>query len=120
VGLEMLRMIDEDPGVYARLQGRGLKVAEGLRDAAQYAGVAATVNQVGSMFTLFFSEVPVTDYSTAKTSDTARFGAFFRAMLDRGVYLPPSQFEAAFLSDAMTDADIEVLLGSAREALRAG
>ena len=80
----------------------------------------ATANQVGSMFTLFFSEGPVTDYASAKRSDTARFARFFRGMLERGIYLPPSQFEAAFVSTIDGVDVIDVTLGAAREALRAG
>lgn len=117
-GLETLKMIEEEPGLYARLETRGRQIAEGLRAAAREAGVPTTLNQVGSMFTLFFTDQPVTDYASAKTSDTARFAAFFRRMLEQGVYLPPSQFEAAFLSAVMTDADAELLLRAAREALR--
>lgn len=118
-GLEMLTMIGEDPDVYTRLERRGEAIAAGLRAAAESAGVAATVNQIGSMLTLFFTADPVTDYTSAKGSDTVRFGAFFRAMLERGVYLPPSQFEAAFLSDAISDADAAHLLTAAEEALSA-
>jgi glutamate-1-semialdehyde 2,1-aminomutase len=117
-GLETLRMIEEDPGLYARLEERGRQVAEGLRDALSEAGIEGTINQVGSMFTLFFTPTPVTDYASAKTSDTARFGRFFGAMLGGGVYLPPAQFEAAFLSDAMGDEEIDLLLEAARQSLR--
>lgn len=117
-GLETLRMVEEDPGVYERLEQKGSKAAAGLRDAAAAAGIPATVNQLGSMFTLFITPQPVTDYASAKTSDAVRFGAFFRGMLARGVYLPPSQFEAAFLSAVMTDEDIDRLISAAREALR--
>jgi glutamate-1-semialdehyde 2,1-aminomutase len=78
-----------------------------------------TVNRVGSMFTFFFTEGPVTDYESAKRSDTTRFGRFFRAMLERGIYLAPSQFEAAFLSVAHTDEDIARTLVAAREAFQA-
>ncbi len=117
-GLETLRMIEEDALVYQRLERRGAQIADGFRRAAAEAGVPATVNQVGSMLTLFFSDSPVTDYTTAKQSDTAKFAAFFRAMLERGVYLPPSQFEAAFLSDAMTGVDAEFLLNAACESMK--
>ena len=72
------------------------------------------------MFTFFFTNGPVTDWETAKVSDAARFGRFFRAMLERGIYLAPSQFEAAFLSAAHTDADIDATIGAAREAFAAG
>ncbi len=75
------------------------------------------LNRVGSMWTLFFTAGPVTDYDTAKTSDTAKFGRFFWAMMDRGVYLPCSQFEAAFNSVLHGDKEIEQTLAAAKEAL---
>jgi glutamate-1-semialdehyde 2,1-aminomutase len=75
-----------------------------------------TGNRVGAMFTFFFTDQPVTDWESAKRSDTARFGRFFRAMLDRGIYLAPSQFEAAFLSAAHTDDDIQRTIDAARDA----
>jgi glutamate-1-semialdehyde 2,1-aminomutase len=95
----MLRHIRKNPDLYARLETNA---------AALCAGMPAelTVNRVGSMFTLFFTQTPVTDFETAKTSDTARFGKFFHHLLERGIYFPPSQFEAAFLSTAHTEADI--------------
>ena len=89
----------------------------GLRDAAGEAGVAATVNRVGSMMTAFFGEAPVTGWDTAKQADTARYGRFFRAMLEAGVYLAPSQFECAFVSFAHSDADIERTIEAARRAM---
>jgi glutamate-1-semialdehyde 2,1-aminomutase len=95
----------------------GAKLAEGLREAARNVQVPVVVNQVGSMITVFFTDAPaVTDYTGAKTSDTQRFGVWFRGLLERGIYWPPSQFEAAFLSVAMTDNDIEELLKAARAA----
>jgi len=75
------------------------------------------VQRVGSMLTLFFNDTPVTDYDTAKSSDTTKFAKFFWAMMDRGVYLPCSQFEAAFVSVAHTEADINRTVAAAREAL---
>jgi len=80
--------------------------------------VPATVNRVGSMMTTFFTEGPVRDYAAARRSDTARYAAFFRAMLARGIYLAPSQFEAAFLSEAHTSGDISATVAAAEEALR--
>ena len=117
-GLAMLSLLRESGGsVYARLETVGARVAEGLRQAARNANVPVVVNQVGSMLTPFFTDASaVTDYATAKTSDTARFGRWFRALLDAGVYWPPSQFESAFLSAIMTDADIEFLLQAAEKA----
>jgi glutamate-1-semialdehyde 2,1-aminomutase len=98
-GLAMLRHIRGNPGLYDRLEAKAAALCTGLPDEV-------TVNRVGSMFTLFFTKTPVTDYETAKTSDTARFGRFFHHLLENGVYFPPSQFEAAFLGTAHTDEDI--------------
>ena len=104
----MLRYIQDNPGLYAELDAK----AQRLQQAAP-AGI--TVNRVGSMFTWFFTDQPVTDYESAKRSDTARFKKFCHAMLDRGIYLPPSQFEAAFVSTAHTDADIDCTVTAAQE-----
>jgi glutamate-1-semialdehyde 2,1-aminomutase len=111
-GLAALRHLKAHPEIYQRLE-----MAAGELCAAAPAGV--TVNRVGSMFTFFFTDGPVTDYESAKRSDTARFGRFFRAMLERGIYLAPSQFEAAFVSAAHTDEDIERTIAAAREAFQA-
>jgi glutamate-1-semialdehyde 2,1-aminomutase len=105
------------PGTYARLEQLGARLGDGLAAAAKAAGVPACVNRVGSMLTLFFCPGPVVDYATAKAADTARFGAFFRKLRDRGVFLPPSQFEAMFVSLAHTDDDIDQILDAARAAL---
>jgi glutamate-1-semialdehyde 2,1-aminomutase len=108
-GLAMLRYLKAHPEVYAQLEQRAARLC-----ASAPAGV--TVNRVGSMFTFFFTDQAVTDYESAKRSDTAKFGRYFRAMLERGVYLAPSQFEAAFLSAAHTDEDIDRTVAAAREA----
>ena len=92
-------------------------LAEGLRQACQEAGVPAQVNQIGSMWTLFFAAGAVTDYDSAKKADTACFARFFWAMLDRGVYLPCSQFEAAFNSVLHTRERLRETAAAAREAL---
>jgi glutamate-1-semialdehyde 2,1-aminomutase len=107
-GLAMLRHIKAHPGIYAQLESRAARLA-----GSAPSGV--TVNRVGSMFTFFFTDQPVTDYESAKRSDTARFGRFFRLMLERGIYLAPSQFEAAFLSAAHSDKDIDRTLEAASE-----
>ncbi len=111
-GLAMLRHLRAHPEIYDRLERFGARLC-----AAAPEGI--TVNRVGSMFTFFFTDCPVTDYESAKRSDTARFGRFFRAMLERGVYLAPSQFEAAFLSAAHTGQDIEQTVAASREAFAA-
>jgi glutamate-1-semialdehyde 2,1-aminomutase len=107
-GIAMLRYIKDNPGLYDELEAKTERIA-----AAAPAGI--TVNRVGSMFTWFFTDQPVTDYESAKRADTGRFRKFFHAMLERGIYLPPSQFEAAFVSAAHTDADIECTITAARE-----
>jgi glutamate-1-semialdehyde 2,1-aminomutase len=106
------------PGHFEQLEALAIRLQVGLSRAAQAAGVMATVNRVGSMFTLFFCRGPVHDYAGAKASDVALFARFFHAMLARGVYLPPAQFEAAFLSLAHTEADVDETLRAAAGALR--
>ncbi len=115
-GLAMLRSLRENPQIYARLDQLSGKLVEGVRAAAREAGVPVTANRVGAMFTWFFTDGPVTDWPSAANSDTEAFGRFHRAMLDAGVWLPPSQFEAAFLSTAHTEQDIEQTIAAAREA----
>jgi glutamate-1-semialdehyde 2,1-aminomutase len=118
-GLRMVKLLAQQPGLYEDLEARTGRLCAGLLALCREAGVAATVNQVGSMFTLFFTEGPVVDYASAKASDTARFGRFFRALLEGGVYLPPSQFEAAFLGAAHTQDLIDRTLSAAQKALQA-
>ena len=107
-GLAMLRHLKSHPEIYTQLEARAAAIC-----AAAPSGT--TVNRVGSMFTIFFTTAPVTDYESAKRSDTARFAEFHRAMLGRGIYLPPSQFEAAFLSAAHTEQDIHTTVQCFRE-----
>jgi glutamate-1-semialdehyde 2,1-aminomutase len=107
------------PGFYESLEARSKRLGDGIAAALRETRVLATAVRVGSLLTLFFSREPVTDYAAAKKCDTARFAAFFRAMLDRGVFLAPSQFEAAFVSAAHTDADIDRTLVAFRESLSA-
>ena len=107
------------PGTYEALEARSARLEAGLLRAARDAGAAVTVNRVGSMITVFFCRGPVVDYATAKASDTKRFGRFFHAMLERGVYLPPAQFEAAFVSLAHGEAEIDLTVAAAGEAFRA-
>jgi glutamate-1-semialdehyde 2,1-aminomutase len=107
------------PGTYETLESRSARLEEGLRRAAGDAGASVAINGVGSMITVFFCAGPVTDYASAKASDTKRFARFFHAMLERGVYLPPAQFEAAFVSLAHGEAEIDATVTAAREAFRA-
>ena len=112
-GLKAMEILGR-PGAYERLEQLGKRLGDGLLAAATAAGVPAVMNRVGSMLTLFFAPGAVTDYETAKTSDTKRFGAFFRNMRDRGVFLPPSQYEAMFVSLAHTDEEIDRIVAAAK------
>jgi glutamate-1-semialdehyde 2,1-aminomutase len=115
-GAATLRLLDE-PGVYQRLETLSATLADGLAEAARTAGVPYVTNRVGSMFTGFFAPGPVVDYASARRSDTGCYARFFHALLDRGVYLAPSQFEAGFVSLAHTDDDVEATVKAARAAL---
>ncbi len=115
-GLAMLRrLIADNP--YAHLEGLGSRLEAGIRNAIEKSGVAAQFSRVGSMFTLFFTDQPVRDFTSAKTCDTQRFNRFFHSMLDQGIYLPPSQFEAAFISAVHTDADIDRTIEAVQKSL---
>ncbi|AKU93184.1 glutamate-1-semialdehyde 2,1-aminomutase [Vulgatibacter incomptus] len=116
-GQAMLKAI-EDPALFDGLEKTSARLCDGLSALATEAGVPHRLNRVGSMWTIFFTPDEVYDYPTAKTADTKRFGRFYHAMLDRGVYLPPSQFEAAFVSTAHGDAEVEHTLAAAREAFK--
>ncbi len=115
-GLATLRALRR-PGTYEALEERSRRLCDGLAEIFRRRGVPAFHTRVGSMFTTFFQEGPVYDYSTALRSDTEVFGRFFRAMLDRGVYLAPSQFEAGFMSLAHSEEDIDRTLEAADDAL---
>jgi glutamate-1-semialdehyde 2,1-aminomutase len=117
-GLATLRELRDRPP-YAYLETLGKKIEAELPRLCQAKNIPCQFARVGSMWTLFFTPTPVVDYETAKTSDTARFARFFWAMLHRGVYLPCSQFEAAFLSTAMTNEHIEQTLTAAKDSLAA-
>ena len=97
-GLAMLNHLKKHPEIYDQLEETGLYMAEGIRKSLAELGLDYTVNQVGSMYSLFFTKEKVVNYQTAKTADMARFGQYFHGMLQRGVYLAPSQFESLFLS----------------------
>jgi glutamate-1-semialdehyde 2,1-aminomutase len=107
------------PRLYSRLADLGRMLAGGLADAAREAHVPLQVNAVGSLVTPFFTAQPVHDFQSALACDTAAYGRFFRRMLARGVYAPPSQFEAWFLSAAHTVKDVDQTIVAARAALRA-
>jgi glutamate-1-semialdehyde 2,1-aminomutase len=115
-GYAQLRYLKEHKDVYAKLDQLSGELVIGVAAAAKAAGVAMTYNRVGSMFTWFFTPGPVTDWDSASKSDTEAFGRFFRNLLDRGVYLPPSQYEAAFLGAAHTEEDVKKTIAAAKQA----
>ena len=106
------------PALYRNLARRGTALAAGLAGAARDAGVALQVNAFGSLLTPFFTSTPVRDYQSALAANTRAYAAFFQGMLKRGVYPPPSQFEAWFLSAAHTDAQIKKTVAAAQEAMK--
>jgi glutamate-1-semialdehyde 2,1-aminomutase len=111
-------LLEHQGEVYAKLEETTAAIAEGVVGLAREAGVPITMNRVGSMWTWFFTDEAVNDFADASKSDTARFGRFHRAMMESGVWLPPSQFEAAFLSTAHGQAEVNLLLDAARGALQ--
>jgi glutamate-1-semialdehyde 2,1-aminomutase len=119
-GIATLRYLGDHPvEVYGGLETHTAAVAKGIAGAARDAGVTVETNRVGSMVTWFFTSAPVVDFASAATSDTEAFGRFHRAMLNQGIWFPPSQFEAAFLSAAHSAADIEFTIKAARTAFAA-
>ena len=117
-GIETLKVLKGE-GVWKELEQKSARLCEGIGQAAQEVGVPITQTRVGTMFCTFFTSEPVTDYASAKGADTERFGRFFQAMLEKGVYLAPSQFEAGFTSLAHSDDDIAQTVEAAQIAFRA-
>ena len=115
-GYAQLRYLKEHRDVYAKLDRLSSELVAGVAAAAKSAGVPMTHNRVGSMFTWFFTPGPVTDWDSASKSDTESFGRFFRNMLDAGIYLPPSQYEAVFLGAAHTEEDVKKTIAAAKQA----
>jgi glutamate-1-semialdehyde 2,1-aminomutase len=116
-GIETLKLVSM-PGTYERLNDLGTMMATGLREAVKETGTVACVNQIGSMFTLFFGVEHVESYGTATQSDTALFARFFQGMIDLGIYLPPSQFETAFISLLHSEAEVQETVAAAKDVLK--
>ncbi len=116
-----MAILDElaKPGVYEAIEAKTKRLAEGLQAAADKAGVKIALNQSASLFTIFFTETPVDSYAAAMTSNTEQFKVFFQSMLNQGYYLPPSQFECWFVSQAHSDADIDNTILAAEKAFQA-
>lgn len=117
-GLTAIRIL-RDESIYKTLESQTAKLVAATNEAAKEAGVSVTINSIGSMFTCFFTDQKVTDWDSAKTSDTTRFGKFFRALLSEGVYIAPSQFEVGFVSTTHTDELLERTAAAARKAFKA-
>ncbi len=116
-GLAILRHLRETPSVYERLEQIGNQLVTGFRENFRKLGLDFTINHIGSMFSIFTTSQPVFDFESAKSADLALFGRYFQAMLRRGVYLAPSQFESLFLSTALTDEHIRQIVQANYEAL---
>jgi glutamate-1-semialdehyde 2,1-aminomutase len=116
-GCAMVKQLRDRKGeIYPQLDKLSGQLVEGVAAAAKDAGIPLSHNRVGSMFTWFFNPGPVTDWDSASKSDTEKFGKFFRSMLDNGIYLPPSQYEAAFLSASHTEDDVQRTIAAAKQA----
>jgi glutamate-1-semialdehyde 2,1-aminomutase len=116
-GLATLRHLKKQPEIYRQLEQRTALLVDKVMEAAREKGAPLTANRVGSMFTWFFQPGEVHDWETAAKSDTASFGRFYRAMLERGIYLPPSQFEAIFVGAAHSEEDIQRTVEAATASL---
>jgi glutamate-1-semialdehyde 2,1-aminomutase len=117
-GLAMLHYLKNNPNVYQQLDQQTTRLTGEIKKQYETEGLQHTINQVGSMFTLFFTDKPVVDFDSAKTSDTTRFASYFQSMLHQGVYLAPSQFEAMFISTAINDPIIDQILQASKKALK--
>ena len=116
-GLAMLGLIQSNPEVYQRLEAKGKILAEAITKQINSLDMKASVSQIGSMFTLFFTDKKVENFNDAKTSDLIKFGQYFRGMLNRGIYLPPSQFESWFLSDSIGEEELEKIITASWDTL---
>jgi len=116
-GLAMLNLITDNPEVYASLAQRGLALKNAFANDLKELGLNYTINQIGSMFTLFFTDKAVNNFNDAKTSDTVLFGKYFKGMLAKGIYLPPSQYESWFLSAALGDSEYDQIIAASKATL---
>jgi glutamate-1-semialdehyde 2,1-aminomutase len=116
-GITMLRLLREDHDLYQRLERNTAAIEAGALEIFREKGIPVCINRVGSMITLFFAEGPIRNFTEAKRADTQAFGQFFRNMLGEGVYLPPSQFEAAFISDCIQTTEIDHILSAIRKSI---
>jgi len=117
-GYTLLKELDDHPEIYEQLESKGARLEQGLREVLEDSGEPFVINRLGSMISLHFSDNPVKNFQSAGAADIKKFGRFFHAMLNRGIYLPPSAFESWFLSNALTTADIDKTVDAVRASLR--
>ncbi len=117
-GYTLLKELDDHPEIYQQLESKGARLEQGLREVLDDSGEPFVINRVGSMISLHFSGKPVKNFHDAGAADIKKFGRFFHAMLNRGIYLPPSAFESWFLSNALTNSDIDETVDAVRESLK--
>ncbi|RYY99255.1 MAG: glutamate-1-semialdehyde-2,1-aminomutase [Chitinophagaceae bacterium] len=118
-GYTLLQELKSNPGIYTELEQKGEYLKAGLQRALEASGTPFVINHMGSMISIHFSDHPVTDFASAASANNALFNKFFHAMLDRGVYLPPSAFETWFLSNALTQEDLDATIAATEESLKA-
>jgi glutamate-1-semialdehyde 2,1-aminomutase len=118
-GIATLTELNNNPDIYTQLDRKTKKLTSGILENVQKLGMKCSANQIGSMYTLFFTDLHVTNFDQAKTSDTALFGKYFRGMLEKGVYLAPSQYESLFITNALTDEQIEQVIEANHQTLKA-
>ena len=117
-GLAILNELNDNPAIYTQLDDTTLKITSGLKEIVARLGLKYTINQIGSMYTLFFTDQHVIDFETAKSTDAALFGKYFRSMLEKGVYLAPSQYESLFISTAIGEAEVNKILDASEATLK--
>ena len=117
-GLVMLHYLNDNPEVYTRLNEITTSITDGIRQNLKELDLNYTINQVGSMFSIFFTTETVTDFDTAKTSDMKLFSSYFNSMLEKGIYLAPSQYETLFVSSAIGEVEIESIVKANKESLK--
>ncbi len=117
-GYAVLSHLNANPEIYTKLEETTNEILIGLRASLEKYELDNTINQIGSMYTLFFTDQKVKDFESAKTCDTKKFGTYFRSMLEKGIYLAPSQFESLFLSAALGEEEIELIIKANDESLK--
>ena len=117
-GYTLLKELKNNPGIYKELEDKGKYLKDGLQKTFEEAAIPFVINQIGSMISVHFSEKPVTDFACASAANNTLFNKFFHAMLNRGIYLPPSAFESWFLSNALSKEDLDNTINAAKESLK--